>query len=1113
MADGSVTVSVKGDVADYKKAVKSLGAEAEKALGQASGSAGGLKGSLDACAVAAGTFIGSIGAQAFSSAISAVGDFAQGVYEVGSAFESSMSNVAALSGATGDQLAQLEETAREFGATTQFSATEAADALGYMALAGWDTQESIDGLPGVLNLAAAAGMGLAQASDMVTDYLSAFGLEAKDSARFADMLAYAQANSNTTAAALGEAYKNCAANLNAAGQDVETVTSLLAMMANQGLKGSEAGTALAAIMRDVTSSMQDGAIQIGDTTVAVTDAQGNFRDLTDILADVEAATAGMGDAERAAALSATFTADSTKGLNLILNAGVGEAAAFEDGLRNCDGAAADMAATMNDNLQGDLKSLSSAFEELQLKCFDAVQPALRGLAGAATDDLIPALTDALFGIEQSVPVYDELGTQVGTTTERTGGLAGALAGLGEAAAPGIEGARTALQGLADYVGPKFDELATAAQGMADTVGGNLSQAFGDLQPAMQAAGDFLGGALSGAFETLCGVAEGVMGGVGDVSGLFATLAEETGPALQTFFEGFDLSSLTAAFQGVADVVGGALGDAFTTINDSLLPALGDAFDAVADHLPEIQGAFDAVSGTLGEVGEMLAGAGGTALNGALEALSGLISTVADLVSGDFDGAWENLTGVFETVGTTLNGMVDTLFPGLVEGIGGVCDTVGETWDGAWEAAGTALDEFGQGVQAAADEAFPGLTDAVGGVVGSLGEGDWGSAWQGAQDAAGAVMDGILAGAQTAFPQTTEVIGGLVSGAQAAFDSWGIAETAQATWDGITSTVGDLAGQAGTAISGFIDDAAGWFGSWGIDDTADDVWDSISSTVDDLSGQAGDAAKGFVDTVSSQFSAWGIDGVTNTIWTSLKGFIDNPIGTLDSSISGFISGVASQFEGWTVADTVNGIFQNVKSFMEDPIGSAQGFISDALGNISSIVTGLDLNLPHFALPHFWVNGGEAPWGIGGYGSPPSFGVDWYARGGVFDGPSVIGVGERGPEAVVPLSSERMRPFAQAIAEELEDAGGLPDTRWVRPDEGAMVAALEGVSAGLTALEEPWRAASAALSRAAAPAAARASAASVTYRCGDVVVQARDAMEAGDFEEFMRDVLRRAGMYEG
>lgn len=311
--------------------------------------------------------------------------FAKQSIETGKNFSSSMSQVGAISGATGEDLELLEKTAREYGATTTFSASESADALKYMALAGWDVEESTSALGGVLNLAAASGMDLAKASDMCTDYMSAFGMESDQAGYFADMLAYAQSNANTTAEGLGEAYKNCAANLNAAGQDVETVTSLLSMMANQGLKGSESGTALAAIMRDLTAKMKDGSIQIGDTAVSVMDANGNYRDLTDILKDVEKATDKMGDAEKATALSTTFTSDSIKGLNLILNAGVDEAEAFEEELRNSKDTAQEMADAMNDNLAGDMKTLNSAIEEVQLKLYDKLEPAMRNTIQGFTD--------------------------------------------------------------------------------------------------------------------------------------------------------------------------------------------------------------------------------------------------------------------------------------------------------------------------------------------------------------------------------------------------------------------------------------------------------------------------------------------------------------------------------------------------------------------------------------------------------------------------------------------------------------------------------------------------------------------------------------------------------
>ena len=402
-------IQTEGKLSGYEKAAKETADEIER-LGDASedaaqdtdqlgrelddvGDAAEKAGAnTDIIRAAFAGLLANIGSDVFRAAISKLKEAAQAALEVGMGFESSMAEVAAISGATGDDLSRLEETAREFGATTVFSASEAADALKYMALAGWSTEQSISALPGILNLAAASGMELASASDMVTDYLSAFSMQASDAEYFADLLAYAQSNANTTAEQLGEAYKNCAANLNAAGQDVETVTALLSAMANQGLKSSEAGTALNAIMRDITSAMEDGAIAIGDTSVTVQDSEGNYRDLTEILKDVEKATDGMGDAERAAALASTFTSDSTKGLNLILNEGVDSSEEFEDSLRSCSGTASKMADTMNDTLAGDVKEMNSAFEELGITIYQDFEGSMRSAVKTITNKVIPALS-------------------------------------------------------------------------------------------------------------------------------------------------------------------------------------------------------------------------------------------------------------------------------------------------------------------------------------------------------------------------------------------------------------------------------------------------------------------------------------------------------------------------------------------------------------------------------------------------------------------------------------------------------------------------------------------------------------------------------------------------
>lgn len=352
------------------------------------------------------------GLELAGEAISAIGDkakeAAEYVVEVGSSFEAGMSEVEAISGATGSELEALENKAKSLGSSTKFSATEAANAMTNMSLAGWSVNQTLSGIDGVLQLAAASNMDLADASQIVTDNISTFNLEASQSTHLADMMAYAQANSSTTAAELGEAYKNCGANMNAAGQDIETTTSFLEALANNGLRSSEAGTSLAAIMRDLTSKMKDGKIAIGDTSVEVMDSNGNFRDMTDVLKDVENATDGMGDAQKQAALMSTFTSDSIKGLNMLLNTGADQVAGYEESLRNCSGAASDMADTMQDNLQGKLTELSSATEGLGIAAYDYISGPLQDGVELLTD-IVSGLTDVITPQKDAMEeMYDEV---------------------------------------------------------------------------------------------------------------------------------------------------------------------------------------------------------------------------------------------------------------------------------------------------------------------------------------------------------------------------------------------------------------------------------------------------------------------------------------------------------------------------------------------------------------------------------------------------------------------------------------------------------------------------------------------------------------------------------
>ena len=363
-------------------------------------------------------------------------------------FQDAMAKVQALSGASGAELKKLEDTAKQMGATTIFSASECADALGYMALAGWDANQSAAALPGVLNLAAASGMELADASDLVTDYLSAFGLEADQAGRMADVLTYAQANSNTSTQQLGEAFKNCAVNAHNAGMTLEETTAIIGKLADKGLKGSEAGTALNAVIRDMTQKMKNGSIEIGNTKVAVQDANGNFRDMSDIVADVTKATEGMGDAERTAALQSTFTADSIKAIGILCNTGADDIDEFTQALENSKGTAQKVSDLMNNTLSGSLKQLGSAWEALQLSLGDTTGPlslligmftkflqALNKLPGPVKQFIVTiALIAAAVGptlliIGKMMTTFLEMKKNIGMIKEAFGLLNGSIGGL------------------------------------------------------------------------------------------------------------------------------------------------------------------------------------------------------------------------------------------------------------------------------------------------------------------------------------------------------------------------------------------------------------------------------------------------------------------------------------------------------------------------------------------------------------------------------------------------------------------------------------------------------------------------------------------------------------
>ena len=966
--------------------------------------------------------LANLAADAIMRVVDGIKNLAGNVIELGQNFTSTMSEVSAISGATGEDFEKLEACAREYGATTVFSASNAAEALKYMSLAGWDADQSTSALGGVLNLAAASGMELGAASDMVTDYLSAFAMEAGDAAYFADLLSYAQSHSNTTAEALGEAYKNCAANLNAAGQDVETVTSLLEGMANQGYKGSEAGTAMAAIMRDITNGMKDGAIKIGETSVAVMDAQGNFRDLTDILTEVEAATNGMGDAERAVALSSTFTADSTKGLNLILNEGMDNIAGYEEELRGASGSAEEMANIMNDNLSGDVAAMNSAFEELGLKIYDALESKLRAGVQFITNGVIPTIEWLGGHIPEVTIAVSGLGAVIaamnwGTISSKIAMVKGALvklaAALGGVSLPAIaiiavitavalaftnlwksnEEFRNKITAIWDGIKAKFDEF---GQGIVDRLNA-LGFEFEDITEVMKAVWD-------GFCEVLAPIFEGVFQQISNI--LNEALDILTG--LFDIFAGIFTGDWDMVWQGVQEVFG-AVWDfvvatfenwisTFTSLADTVLGWFGTDWETVWTNVKTF------FSDTWNAISSFFSGI----LTGIKTFFTDTWNAIVSFFSGILSGIYSSVTGTMTEIHDTFTNIWDSITGFL---------------SGAWETIKNIVTVGIMAVKEIISAAFQIITLPFRFIWENCKDTVL-SIWETIKSVIGEKIDAVK-------EKITTVTTAISNVASAAWNA--ISSTASSLWEGIKGTIGSKIDAAkekvSTATSAITSVASSAWSS--VSSTASSLWNTISSTVSSKISAASSAVSSATSTITSvASSAWSsVSSTASSQWESIRSTISSKLSSAKSTVSSLMSGITSTMSSGlsSALSTVSGKFSSIYSTISSKMSAARDAVGNAISALKSKFN-FSWSLPHLKLPHVSISGSFSI-------NPPSvphFGISWYKDGGILTRPTIFGAagnnllagGEAGAEAVVPLATlwDKLETMITSVFNTASTTGG-------------------------------------------------------------------------------------------
>lgn len=344
--------------------------KAQSAMAKFSGTA---KSALKGITVAAG---------AAGTAITAMAGYA---VKVGSDFEAGMSKVSAISGAAGADFEKLSDKAKEMGAKTKFSATEAASAFEYMAMAGWKTEDMLSGIEGVMDLAAASGESLAVTSDIVTDALTAFGMSAKESGHFADVLAAASSNANTNVSMMGETFKYVAPVAGALGFSAEDTAVAIGLMANSGIKAGQAGTSLRSIMTRLAKPTDEVAIAMDELGISITNSDGSMKSLNEIMGDLRSGFAGLSEAEKTNMAATIGGQEAMSGLLAIVNASDGDFRKLQTSIYSCDGAAKGMAETMQNNLKGSLTILGSAAEGFGIKVYEKMQVPLRKAVDAGTE--------------------------------------------------------------------------------------------------------------------------------------------------------------------------------------------------------------------------------------------------------------------------------------------------------------------------------------------------------------------------------------------------------------------------------------------------------------------------------------------------------------------------------------------------------------------------------------------------------------------------------------------------------------------------------------------------------------------------------------------------------
>lgn len=689
---------------------------------QVAGFKSGMRGALESLKEFSGEVKGGIkfgalseiGSKAVNAVTGSISGMARGVVDAGMSFESAMSSVAAISGATGQDFDILRSKAKEMGATTQFSATEAANAMEYMAMAGWKAEDMTSGISGIMNLAAASGADLATTSDIVTDALTAFGQTAADSGRFADVMAAASANANTNVEMMGKTFKYAGAAAGAMGYSVEDLAVATGLMANSGIKGTQAGTSLRSTITRMAKPTKESGTAMKALGISITDAKGKMKPFGEIMKDMRKGMKGMTEDQKASYAAMLGGQEAMSGLLAIANASDADFEKLTKAIDGAAGSAEKMAQVKLDNLKGDVTILQSALEGLAITAFDKVSDSFRGLVQLGTglvDKLNSALSDGAFvkNIGKYLGVLKDNAVEVG----KAFGEAFSAIGDSFSELTGSFGSKDSVSGFSNVIGGITGALKSFAGFLKDN-SDIIAKVVSKLPQLLVAYKGFkivktlVPGvkAFSGAIVKMAGKGIGTIAAklFGIAAGEEATGAASSASAKQVLASAVAFIALGAgvALAGVGLALVAQAAIALANQGALAVGVMGGLVVALAGL------AFGAsIIGpalTAGAVGFVAFGAAMLLVGAGMALAAGFIKNLVPLVKQVGDTAAQ-MAGAFAAAAAAVIGSVGELVGNIADGVSQIVTCIGEELCNVFETAGNAIS---------------GVLDGIAGVIESIG---------------------------------------------------------------------------------------------------------------------------------------------------------------------------------------------------------------------------------------------------------------------------------------------------------------------------------------------------------------------------------------------------------